>query len=139
MLVVVRGCVNRPLRGAPGRGRRRRLLRRLLSGCAVGGQRPAVPLPVEPPQHQPAAAKTYGPWSDHHTSKFRLLGVLYADAEIKMDALFVLSPPVGPGVEITDEVEADNIETDRANAYATLEVPDPGKAVAHCRVTRRFR
>ena len=84
-------------------------------------------------------AKTYGPWSDYYTSKCEQLGLLYADAEIKMDALFVLSPQVGPGVEITDEVEADNIETDRANAYATLEVPDPGKAVAHCRVTRRFR
>ena len=56
-----------------------------------------------------------------------------------MEPLFMLSPQVGPGVEITDEVEADNIETDRANAYATLEVPDPGKAVAHCRVTRRYR
>ena len=87
---------------------------------------------------QPAAAQTYGPWSDYYTSKCEQLGLLYADAEIKMEPLFMLSPQVGPGVEITDEVEADNIETDRANAYATLEVPDPGKAVAHCRVTRRY-
>ena len=80
-------------------------------------------------------AKTYGPWSDHHTSKFRLLGVLYADAEIKMDALFMLDPGGGPD----SEVEAANIEIGRADVNQPVDIMVPGGAVANCRVTRRYR
>ena len=84
---------------------------------------------------QPAAAKTYGPWADHYTSECEQLGIIYNDAAIKMEPLFMFAPGGEDSLELTDAVDADKIATAPANAYATLEVPDPGEAVAHCRVT----
>ena len=47
----------------------------------------------------------------------------------------MFAPGGNPRVELTDAVDDAIIATAPANAYATLEVPDPGGAVAHCRVT----
>ena len=88
---------------------------------------------------QPAAAQTYGPWSDYYTSKCERLGLLYADAEIKMEPNFNLDPAVNSPVGLDHEVDADNIETHRANDDQSHDIQAVGGAIAHCRVTRRFR
>ena len=84
---------------------------------------------------QPDPAKTYRPWSDYYTFKCQQLGILYADAAIKMEPLFMVAPGGNPSVALTDAVDDAIIATAPANTYSTLEVPDPGEAVAHCRVT----
>ena len=88
---------------------------------------------------QPAAAKTYGPWSDHYAFKCGQLGILYADAEIKMEPNFNLDPGGNPPVRFDDEVAAANIETYVANDDQARDIMVAGSAVAHCRVTRRYR
>ena len=88
---------------------------------------------------QPAAAKTYGPWSDHYTFKCEQLGILYADAELKMESNFMLDPGGTPPVGLDGAVDADNIETYLANDDQSHDIQDAGGAIAHCRVTRRYR
>ena len=87
---------------------------------------------------QPAAAKTYGPWSDHYTFKCEQLGILYADAEIKMESNFMLDPAANPP-GLDGLVDADNIETYLANDDQARDIMVVGGAIAHCRVTRRYR
>ena len=80
---------------------------------------------------QPAAAKTYGPWSEHYTSECEQLGILYNDAEIKMEPNFMLDPGGNPD----DRVDAANIETYLANDDQVRDIMVVGGAIAHCRVT----
>ena len=87
---------------------------------------------------QPAAAKTYGPWSDYYTFKCEQLGLLYADAEIKMESNFMLDPAANPP-GLDGLVDADNIETYLANDDQARDIMVVGGAIAHCRVTRRYR
>ena len=86
---------------------------------------------------QPAWAKTYGPWSEHYTSECEQLGILYEDAEIKMEPNFNLDPGGNPPVRLVDEVDADNIETYLANDDQARDIMVVGGAIAHCRVTQR--
>ena len=83
---------------------------------------------------QPAAAKTYGPWSDHFTKKCKQLGIIYNDTKIQMEAQFELEPGGTPRVELTDEVDAGVIDTSFAGGFS-VRVPQPGEAVASCVVT----
>ena len=88
---------------------------------------------------QPAAAKTYGPWADYYTFKCEQLGIIYADAEIKMEPNFNLDLGGHPPVGFDDAVAAANIETHVANDDQARDIMVVGGAIAHCRVTRRYR
>ena len=84
---------------------------------------------------QPAAAKTYGPWADHYTSECEQLGIIYNDAAIKMEPLFMFAPGGNPRVELTDAVDADNYRYRARQRVCHSRGPGPWRAVAHCRVT----
>ena len=86
---------------------------------------------------QPDAAKTYGPWSGYYTFKCEQLGIIYADAEIKMEPNFNLDPAGHSPVGFGGEVVAANIETYVANDDQARDIMVVGGAIAHCRVTQR--
>ena len=86
---------------------------------------------------QPDAAKTYRLWADYYTFKCEQLGILYADAEIKMEPNFNLDLGGSPSVGVDNAVVAAKIETYVANDDQARDIMVVGGAIAHCRVTQR--